>query len=173
MAGRTKMLCGVLVFGRVAATHVPACETQSKVYPLVPDFQAVLAARCTWSDLADLIEMCALFRHFVSHRPHANQMERLQTIPKLGAEDVPSVLLGPSRPDSNRHSTFFVTTPEMWTRVRPCVGRLHNTIGIAEIASLGCGSRSKNGDSVVRSLPRQSSRTFRARRCKTCFNRRT
>ena len=51
---------GVLVLGRIAATNMPALETDAQVYPCISDFQAVLAAACAGGDLAYLVKMCTL-----------------------------------------------------------------------------------------------------------------
>src|SRR5260370_7716837 len=41
--GGMEMLGGVLIFGRIAAPHVPAGEAQAQGYPLVPHLQPFLA----------------------------------------------------------------------------------------------------------------------------------
>jgi hypothetical protein len=40
MSGRVKMLGGVLIFGRIAATHISATQTQSQMDPAVTEFDA-------------------------------------------------------------------------------------------------------------------------------------
>ena len=64
MFGLMKVFGCVLVFGGVAAADVAALQTKTKVNPIVAHFQAFLTAlRRPWSDIADLIEVSALFRH--------------------------------------------------------------------------------------------------------------
>jgi hypothetical protein len=52
---RVEVFGGVLVLGRIAATNMPAFETDTQVYPCISDFQAVLAAVCAGSDLSYLV----------------------------------------------------------------------------------------------------------------------
>jgi hypothetical protein len=59
-----EMLRSVLVNGIVATADVPALETQSQVYPLVPARQTFLAAvRGLGLNVAHLREMLALLGH--------------------------------------------------------------------------------------------------------------
>jgi len=50
---------GVLILGRIAATNMPAFETETQMYPCISDFQAVFAAICAGGDLSYLVKMCA------------------------------------------------------------------------------------------------------------------
>jgi hypothetical protein len=63
MLGLMKMFGRVLVFGRVAATDVPANHAQPKVHPSVSHLQALFAALGVRLDILDLIQMTA-FTHF-------------------------------------------------------------------------------------------------------------
>jgi hypothetical protein len=58
-----KMLRGVLVLGGIAATHVPATQTQPKVHPAVAHLQAFFAAFGFWLYALNLIEVRAVFGH--------------------------------------------------------------------------------------------------------------
>ncbi|MHB1958811.1 MAG: hypothetical protein ACYCO5_07240 [Acidobacteriaceae bacterium] len=61
-----KMFGRVFILGGVAAADVAALQTEAKMDPIVADLQALLTAlRGAWSDIADLIEVGALF-HGVS-----------------------------------------------------------------------------------------------------------
>jgi hypothetical protein len=63
MFRRVEMLGGVLVFGIVATSYVPARQTKSKVHPGVARFEALLTAILGRMRDLDLIEMLAGLRH--------------------------------------------------------------------------------------------------------------
>jgi hypothetical protein len=58
MFGFVEMFGGVLIFGRIAAAHVPADHAEAKVNPYVAHFEALFAAvGMRTNTLLDLIEM--------------------------------------------------------------------------------------------------------------------
>jgi len=57
MVGLMKMLGGMLVLGRIAATNVTANHALSEVHPGVPNFKAFFAALAAWSDLTNFFDM--------------------------------------------------------------------------------------------------------------------
>lgn len=61
MAGRAKVFRGVLVFGGVAAPDMPAGQAHPQMDPPVLHLQTFLAASGARLDIADLVEMGALF----------------------------------------------------------------------------------------------------------------
>jgi hypothetical protein len=63
MLGGVKMLCGVLVFRRVATADVAAAQTQSKMHPTVAHFEAFFAALGFGFDAANLIDVSAFLGH--------------------------------------------------------------------------------------------------------------
>jgi hypothetical protein len=65
---RVEVLCGVLVLGRIATSHVPARQTESQVHPTVAGFEAVFAALFARMLDLDLIQMLARFTHTVQCR---------------------------------------------------------------------------------------------------------
>jgi len=73
MFGLMKMFGRVLVFGGVAAAHVPADHAKAKVNPLVARLQALFAAVGVGPNILDLIEMGTVvhggrrFDHIVNH----------------------------------------------------------------------------------------------------------
>jgi hypothetical protein len=58
--GVVKVFCGVLVFGRIAATDMPAFKTQAQVDPGIAHFHAFFANVRVGLGELDLIEMRAL-----------------------------------------------------------------------------------------------------------------
>jgi hypothetical protein len=58
-----KVLRRVFVLGRIATTHVPACQAQPKMYPSVTHFHALFAHVLAGLLYFDLIEMGALISH--------------------------------------------------------------------------------------------------------------
>jgi hypothetical protein len=67
--GRMKMLRGVLVFGAVATTHVPAGKTQSQVNPSVAHLQTFFATVAARLHIVNRAQMLASLRHDdTSHR---------------------------------------------------------------------------------------------------------
>ena len=63
MAGGMVMYRRMPVLRGIAATHMPATEAQSQVYPRITGFQTVLAASCLWRHSSNLIQVCALLSH--------------------------------------------------------------------------------------------------------------
>src|SRR5215469_15766215 len=63
MAGGVEMLGSVLVLGRVAATHMPTGETESKMDPGITDLQTVFTSLGTGGDVMYLIKMRTTLRH--------------------------------------------------------------------------------------------------------------
>jgi hypothetical protein len=62
-----KVLCGVLVFGRIAATDMAAGETNAQMNPLVAHLQTFFASVTAGCDFfADLVEVRALSTHLFS-----------------------------------------------------------------------------------------------------------
>lgn len=55
-----KMLCCVLVFGRIATAHVPAFQAQSQMDPRIASFEALFAYMLVCCSEPDLIDMCTL-----------------------------------------------------------------------------------------------------------------
>jgi hypothetical protein len=61
-----KVFCRMLVFRRIAATHMPALQAQSQMYPRVTHLQAFFApVGCAWRHVPNFIHMRASF-HSVS-----------------------------------------------------------------------------------------------------------
>jgi hypothetical protein len=52
---RVEMLGGVLILRRIAAADMPAFETESQVYPRIPDSQTILTAIRTGCNLSYLV----------------------------------------------------------------------------------------------------------------------
>jgi hypothetical protein len=63
MLGGMKVLGGVLVLGRIAASHVTAGEAQPKVYPTIPHLDALLADVDLGLRNVNLIQMSAYGCH--------------------------------------------------------------------------------------------------------------
>jgi hypothetical protein len=63
MRGLVKMFGGVLVLGRIAATHVSAYHAQAQVNPSVAEFYALRANVGVGARDFDLIEMVAFLWH--------------------------------------------------------------------------------------------------------------
>ena len=61
MAGRAKMFRGVLVLGGVAAPDVPAGQAHPQMDPALLHLQTLLAAGGGRFDIADLVEMGAVY----------------------------------------------------------------------------------------------------------------
>jgi hypothetical protein len=59
MLAVVKVFGGVLVLGRIAATHVAAEQTHPQVNPGVADFDAVFTDVLVWVGEFDLIQMLA------------------------------------------------------------------------------------------------------------------
>jgi hypothetical protein len=55
-----KMFGGVLIFGRIAAAHLPAHHAHAQMNPGVAEFYALFANVCFGGGELDLIEMFAL-----------------------------------------------------------------------------------------------------------------
>jgi len=55
MVRRVEVFGGMLVLRRIAATNMPAFETDTQVYPCISDFQAILAAVCAGGDPSYLV----------------------------------------------------------------------------------------------------------------------
>jgi hypothetical protein len=66
MFGAMEMLCGVLIFGRVATPDVPAAETKTQVHPTVSHLQAFFAALGLGLYWTNLIEVRTFIGHMVS-----------------------------------------------------------------------------------------------------------
>jgi hypothetical protein len=49
--------CSMFIFGIVAATHIPAFKAETKMYPNVPDLQAIFATICSWNHILNRGEM--------------------------------------------------------------------------------------------------------------------
>jgi hypothetical protein len=64
MLRHVKMFRGVLVLGRVAATHVAAGEAHPQVHPGVSDLQAIFTATGTRFDVANFLYVFALAHLF-------------------------------------------------------------------------------------------------------------
>ena len=58
-----KVLRGVLVFGRIAATNVPADEAQAQMHPAVPHLHALFTNMLAGLANFNLVEVCAFFWH--------------------------------------------------------------------------------------------------------------
>jgi hypothetical protein len=65
VVGGVKMFGGVLIFRIVAATDMPAFETDTQVNPCVSDLQAILAAICAGRDWSYVVKMCTLRGQFL------------------------------------------------------------------------------------------------------------
>ena len=65
------VLGGVLVLRAVAAADVPADETKPQMHPMVPHFQAFLAAGGVRRYVFDLIDVLAALSHFPVPRMYA------------------------------------------------------------------------------------------------------
>ena len=63
MAGGMVMLRRMLILRGIAATHMPATEAQSQVYPRITGFQTVLATSGLWRHSSNLIQVGALLSH--------------------------------------------------------------------------------------------------------------
>jgi len=61
MLGGVKVFRRVFVLGRVAAADVPAGHAKAQVIPSVANLQTIFTAFGARCDIANLIEMCALF----------------------------------------------------------------------------------------------------------------
>jgi hypothetical protein len=61
--GLVKMFGGVLVFRRIAATHVPANQTEPQVHPGVAHLHAFFTNVLAGGSYFDLVEVRALFGH--------------------------------------------------------------------------------------------------------------
>ncbi len=68
-----KMLGGMFIFGRIAASHMTALQAHSQVYPSVSNFDAVFANVGLGVSDFDLVEMSAIIRHVV---PPVSQRSR-------------------------------------------------------------------------------------------------
>jgi hypothetical protein len=63
-----KVFSGVLVFRRVAATHMTTLHAEAQMYPGVAGFQTLLAAvRSAWLDVVNMIQMCASVHFPIVH----------------------------------------------------------------------------------------------------------
>ena len=58
-----KMLCGVFVFGGVAAAYVAAPQTKAQVHPVVAHLQALFAALGLWFHAFNLIKVRTIVGH--------------------------------------------------------------------------------------------------------------
>src|SRR5262245_13696224 len=63
MFRRVVMFCRVLVRRRIAATDVPASQTQAQVHPLASAAQTIFASSRAGRDFLNLIQMCASVFH--------------------------------------------------------------------------------------------------------------
>src|SRR5258708_21960484 len=59
MLRRMEVLCRVLVFRRVATTHVPALQAQAQMHPTITHLQALLAAAGVRLHVLDVTQMFA------------------------------------------------------------------------------------------------------------------
>lgn len=79
MTGGMKMLGRVFILRRIAATHVPADQTQAQMHPLVSGLETLLATRHAGRYLLNLIEMRALRGHGDSlHSLRLNSLLRIK-----------------------------------------------------------------------------------------------
>jgi hypothetical protein len=49
---------GMFVLRRITAAYVPTLETETQVYPCIPDFQTILAPIRAGCNLPDSVKMC-------------------------------------------------------------------------------------------------------------------
>jgi len=59
MLGGVKVLCSVLIFGRIATTNMPAAQAQAQVHPPIAHLQTIFTAPGMRFHILDLIEMRA------------------------------------------------------------------------------------------------------------------
>ena len=59
--GGVKMFCRMFIGGIVAASNVPANQTDAQVNPAAADSKAVFTALSAWLDTLDLIQMGTAF----------------------------------------------------------------------------------------------------------------
>src|SRR5580704_5844653 len=89
MLGAMKMLGCMLVFRRIATTHMPAFQTQAQMNPGVAHFQTFLAAIwCAGCDRPNLSQMRAS-RHIVSPLPSTQNLLTTKFAPNNGAQTQP------------------------------------------------------------------------------------
>jgi hypothetical protein len=96
MLRRMKMLGGVFVFGRIAATYMAASSAKAQVYPAVSHFETFLATASLRFDVLHLVKMSACYGHTVLPAllgPAAGQPDLKARLSRLGIEpDLSAVL---------------------------------------------------------------------------------
>jgi hypothetical protein len=73
MLGPVKVFSRVLVFRRIATTHMAADHAQTQMDPGIADLQAVLTATCMRLDVSNLTDVRAFF-HSISYQSQLFQI---------------------------------------------------------------------------------------------------